>query len=126
VRRLTSKSPITPSHDPSSAINHESNRSSRTLIDSLAEGKFALHKILKESSVTTDKLEAEIFRLNSEITILQSSCQAERETAEHDRIQQAELQVALDKLRADDDTAAKMVSRYMSVFCMIHYDCLLI
>jgi hypothetical protein len=60
------------------------------------------------------------------MTTLQTKYQVERDAADRDRVQLAELQVALDKLRADDHTATKMVSRYMSVCYAFHSDRLFI
>lgn len=61
----------------------------------------------------TDRLEAESSSLNSELVDVQSQLQAEKALSSEGHVKLAELQVALDKLRVDDDTAAKMVSRYM-------------
>lgn len=61
----------------------------------------------------TDRLEAESSSLNLELVDVQSQLQAEKVLSGEGHVKLAELQVALDKLRVDDDTAAKMVSRYM-------------
>ncbi|KAH9950225.1 hypothetical protein B0H21DRAFT_803077 [Amylocystis lapponica] len=98
---------------PSSLVASGKNDSSTTLVDSLAEGKSGLKKLLDEFSGETLRLEAEISGLHAETTILSSDLDTERARAEHDRTQLAQLQLELDKYRIDDNTAAKMVSRYM-------------
>lgn len=86
-----------------------------TLVDGLAEGKSGLRKLLEEFNDETEKLETEKERLHSEILLLLSQLENERKGAEQDRLRLAEALVELDKHRSDDNTAAKMVSRYMSV-----------
>jgi hypothetical protein len=113
VRSLTNKSPATTSPDTSGAVEHKSNGWSSALVDSLSEGKLGMHRLLEEFNGETDRLEAEIFKLNSELAAAQSLLEAEKASSKRDQAHIAELEVDLDKLRIDDETAAKMVSRYM-------------
>lgn len=113
VRSLTNKSQSIISLNTSGTVEHESNGSNSALVDSLSEGKLGMHRLLEEFNVETDRLEAEIFKLNSELAVARSLIEAEKASSERDRARIAELEVDLDKLRIDDETAAKMVSRYM-------------
>ncbi|KII88283.1 hypothetical protein PLICRDRAFT_140356 [Plicaturopsis crispa FD-325 SS-3] len=87
--------------------------SSTTLVDGLAEGKTGLQKLLEEFNAETEKLEAEIVRLHGELATSEAKREAERKGAEHDRSQLGKALVELEKLKVDDQTAAKIVSRYM-------------
>ncbi|KAI0957902.1 hypothetical protein AcW1_006144 [Taiwanofungus camphoratus] len=95
------------------ASRNGANGSSTTLVDSLAEGKSGLQKLLEEFNSETERLGMEISILHREITQLSSQLEAERQRAESDRTLLAQSMVDLEKYRMDDSTAAKMVSRYM-------------
>ncbi|EIW84667.1 hypothetical protein CONPUDRAFT_162038 [Coniophora puteana RWD-64-598 SS2] len=84
-----------------------------TLVDGLQEGKHGLHKLLGEFGGETERLEGVIAGLSRDIANLQVELQAERKAGAYTQSQLSEARVELDKLRADDNTAAKMVSRYM-------------
>jgi hypothetical protein len=85
------------------------------LATSLAEGKLGLQRLLSEFSTAIEKLQTEIFCLHGEFATLQIQYEAERRNAELSRVQLANAQFELQKLRLDDNTAAKIVSRYMWV-----------
>lgn len=98
------------------------NDSSSTLVDSLAEGRYGLQKLLEEHNIETERLAQEKFKLQGEIVILSSNLEVERQGAEHDREQLAIALHDLEKYRIDDSTAAKMVSRYMlATFTAVSY-----
>lgn len=115
VRSLDGRSKVSSSSRPSSSLplGTPSSDSSLTLAESLAEGKLGLQKLLEEFNGESERLATDISGLQSEIEDLTAQLQAERKSAEDDRSQLAEALVQLDKYKADDNTAAKMVSRYM-------------
>lgn len=86
---------------------------STRLVDSYTEGKKGLQKLLGELSVESERLEAEVARLERELAIAETKLAAESKTAELDRKLLAAVEAELVKVRIDDQTAAKMVSRYM-------------
>lgn len=92
-----------------------SNGSCATLAESLAEGKLGLQRLLEEFNGESERLASDISGLHAEIEDLTAQLQSERQSAEEDRSQLASFIVELDKYKADDNTATKMVSRYMSV-----------
>ncbi|KAI0362621.1 hypothetical protein OH77DRAFT_1389267 [Trametes cingulata] len=116
VRKLEGrdKAPPTSSSKSSIDLQGSSNGSSSTLVDSLAEGKSGLHRLLEEFNGQNERLEAEIAKLHGDNGLLYKELEVARLGAEHDRLELAKAQHELDKYRADDSTAAKMVSRYMS------------
>lgn len=89
--------------------------SSITLVDGLSQGKLGLQKLLSEFSSETERLQAHISSLHGELETLESKLEAEKKGSEHDRVNLAMAQFELEKLKIDDNTAAKMVSRYMHV-----------
>jgi hypothetical protein len=90
-----------------------SSNSSVTLIDSLSEGKSGLQKLLSEFSTEKERLQAELFHLHGELATSEAKNEAERKGMEHDRLELAKAKFELEKLKLDDNVAAKMVSRYM-------------
>lgn len=112
VRVLEGRAPKSPppkSSPPSSAS------SMSTLVDGLSEGRAGLHKLFGEFSVESERLQGEVARLHDELDVLRAKFDAEKKVSAHDRVERAKAQVELEKLRLDDSTAAKMVSRYMYV-----------
>ena len=81
--------------------------------DSLAEGKSGLQRLLAEFSMTTEKLQTELLQLHGELATSETKCEAEKKSTELSRVELAKAQFELQKLKIDDNTAAKMVSRYM-------------
>ncbi|KAI5985419.1 hypothetical protein EDC04DRAFT_2828906 [Pisolithus marmoratus] len=81
--------------------------------DDLHDNKAALQKLMAEFTQETDTLQNTIAELRKHTCFLQLELDTERETAMHDRHLLAQAQVELDKLKLDDRTAAKMVTRYM-------------
>lgn len=98
----------------SAAPPRQSNGSTNaTPLDSLAEGRSGLQKLLEEFNSDTERLSLEISRLQAENESLKEKLEAERAIADTDRKRFAETSLELDQYKADDNTAAKMVSRYM-------------
>jgi hypothetical protein len=85
------------------------------LADSLVEGKLGLQRLLSEFSTITEKLQAEILHLHGEIAVSEAKHEAERQSTELCEKELARARFELQTLKLDDNAAAKMVSRYMSV-----------
>ncbi len=116
-------------HSPS---NHEANTapeaeaaspgpipgSSHTPLSSLAgsrieEGKLGLQRLVSEFAEESDRLQKEIAQLQNELSISEARLETQKKATELHRLELAKLQTQLQKLKIDDNTAAKMVSRYM-------------
>ncbi|KAI0080533.1 hypothetical protein K474DRAFT_1704606 [Panus rudis PR-1116 ss-1] len=102
-----------PTKSALSPTTTEASASSATLVEGLAEGKTGLHRLLGEFNGESERLASNIHRLQAEIEALSSTLDSERKSAEETRNQLAEALAQLDKYKADDNTAARMVSRYM-------------
>ena len=115
VRKLEgrSKVPSTPPAAPSAT--HQRNGSVTSLVDNLTEGRLGLQKLLEEFNGRNERLQAEIAKLHGDNGLLYKELEVARQGAEHDRAELAHALHELDKYRADDNTATKMVSRYMCV-----------
>ncbi|KAF8447366.1 hypothetical protein L210DRAFT_3619011 [Boletus edulis BED1] len=98
-------------HDTPSIANGST--SMTTLVDTLQDGKSSLHRILAEFSTESENLHATIAELDAKVSTLQMTLDAERITASHDRTLLSQTKTELDKLNLEDQTAAKMVTRYM-------------
>lgn len=81
----------------------------------LAEGRTSLQKLLAEFNGESENLASEISKLRLANEQLQATLQAERKRSEADRESLAQLLLELDQHKADDNTAVKMVARYMYV-----------
>jgi hypothetical protein len=86
---------------------------SPALMDSFKEGKQGLKRLLAEVSVESERLEETIAKLERDLAVAETKLEAERKTAELDRMLLAKVQAELVKLRIDDKAAARIVSRYM-------------
>ncbi|KAI0636522.1 hypothetical protein C8Q77DRAFT_1049756 [Trametes polyzona] len=115
VRKLEGRARVPSDSASTSSIDltSSSNASTTTLVDSLAEGKSGLRRLLEEFNSDNERLEAEISKLHADNAMLYKELEVARLGAEYDRSELAKLQFELDQHRADDTTAAKMVSRYM-------------
>lgn len=113
-RRSIAPPPVPPkSPNISEDVIVNGSSSTPTLANSYAEGKKGLQKLLGEFSVESERLEAKIAKLESELAIVETKWESERKIAELDRKLLATVQAELVKIRMDDKIAAKMVSRYM-------------
>ncbi|KAI6139034.1 hypothetical protein BKA82DRAFT_1004630 [Pisolithus tinctorius] len=81
--------------------------------DGLHDKKVALQQLMAEFTQETDTLQNTITELRKHTCFLETELDAERQTTMHNRHLLAQAQVELDKLKLDDQTAAKMVTRYM-------------
>ncbi|KAF8120774.1 hypothetical protein EV363DRAFT_64481 [Boletus edulis] len=98
-------------HDTPSIANGST--STTTLVDTLQDGKSNLHRVLAEFSTESENLHATIAELDAKVSTLRMTLDAERITASHDRTLLSQTKTELDKLNLEDQTAAKMVTRYM-------------
>lgn len=120
VRTLEGRGkPSTPG-SVNSVSDSEKTGSSVTLVDSLAEGRSGLQKLLEEFNGENERLGREIDKLHADLELKTSELSAERKRSEHDRAMLAECQSQLAGYEANDTTAAKMVSRYMSALLLTH------
>jgi hypothetical protein len=69
--------------------------------------------LLSEISTTTEGLQAELIRLHGELAVSEAKCEADRRSAALVRDELTRAQFELEKLKFEDNTAAKIVSRYM-------------
>lgn len=113
VRSLEGRSVKTPPTPHTPATPGSAADSSSSLVNSLAEGKLGLHRLLGEHNQETEKLAAHITKLSDENEFLKTKLDVERKRSEADRESLAKVLLELDKHRIDDSTATKMVSRYM-------------
>ncbi|KAF9053732.1 hypothetical protein BDZ89DRAFT_1056303 [Hymenopellis radicata] len=79
----------------------------------LAEGKQSLEKLFSEFAEETGRLQAEVRRLQYELEVGRAQCETEAHNSELDRNELAQIKTEIEKLRLEDNSAAKMVSRYM-------------
>lgn len=107
--------PVTPSlgGDDGLAVPHEPWSFSGGSSNSLSEAKSGLSKLFTEFSAETERLQSEIANLQERLDISEAKLTAEKKGSELDRIALAKAQVELAELKINDNTAAKMVSRYM-------------
>ncbi|TFK46670.1 hypothetical protein OE88DRAFT_1707225 [Heliocybe sulcata] len=101
------------SDDGGVSITSTASGSSVTLVESLSEGKLGLQKLLIDFGEETEKLNAEIETLRGQLNIAEAKLKAEENSRKDDRASLARARTELDKLKADDNAAAKVVSRYM-------------
>jgi CII-binding regulator of phage lambda lysogenization HflD len=108
-----------PSHSRTSSNASGSGTVSESLVNGLASNRQGLQKLLSEFSASSQALEAEISRLHGELESLAAQRDAEQRATADERAQAAQVTVELERLRVDDNTSAKMVSRYMYVNCLL-------
>ncbi|TFK36456.1 hypothetical protein BDQ12DRAFT_737033 [Crucibulum laeve] len=84
-----------------------------TLTDNLAEGKLGLRKLLSEFQSEMERLQAQLDEVRDRLAASELGHETERKSADQARLELAQVQHELQKLKLDDNTAAKMVSRYM-------------
>ena len=97
----------------SSIASGDVQRTGGDLVDTLSEGKLGLQKLMGEFNSQSERLQSEIAKLHGDNGMLYKELEAARQGAEHDRVELAKALHELDTYRADDNTATKMVSRYM-------------
>lgn len=83
------------------------------LANSLAEGKLGLKRLLSELHSDTEELHRQLGQLRGELEVLKSNHDAEHKGNHTLHLELAKAQAELHMLKIDDNTAAKIVSRYM-------------
>jgi hypothetical protein len=83
------------------------------LTNSLAEGKLGLNHLLSVLHSDTEELHRQLSQLRGELEVVKSNHEAERKGAHTLHLELAKAQAELHMLEIDNNTAAKMVSRYM-------------
>lgn len=91
------------------------------LVNSLAEGKLGLKRLLAEFDTETTRLEDEVGRLHDEMARVLADSEAVKMAHEECLEERAVLKVQLDKLRNDERSVAQKVSRYMYVYQLNRY-----
>ena len=98
------------SQGPTPEPNHTRSSSAGSRVE---EGKLGLQRLVSEFADESERLQREIAQLQSELATSKARHEAQKKTAEQHRLELAKTQTELQKLNIDDNTAAKMVSRYM-------------
>ncbi|KAK0482690.1 hypothetical protein IW261DRAFT_1396978 [Armillaria novae-zelandiae] len=80
---------------------------------SLSEAKSGIHKLFDDFSLESEELHAEVDHLEGELAIAHSKYEAEIRNKENNTAELAKAQAELEKLKLEDNSAARMVSRYM-------------
>ncbi len=88
---------------------------SESTFESLQQQKEGLHQLAEEFEGANNVLRDEIGRLQVELVGTRSELEAERKAAEEERLRLSNALADLERLKHDDNAAAKMVSRYMYV-----------
>ena len=101
----------------SSKVDPEKHNSGDTLsialANSLVEGKLGLKSLLSEFHSNTEELHRRLGQLRGELEVLESNHEVELKATHTLHLELAKAQAELHMLKIDDNTAAKMVSRYM-------------
>lgn len=92
------------------------------LLESLAEGKLGLQRLLEEMNQEADRMNSELSRLQADNEKLKAQAEAEAEAAKQDRYNYCEKDIELQRLASWDNAASKTVSRYMSVLSYSEHD----
>ena len=97
----------------SSSSSRKNGESARSSLDGLMHARQGLQKLLQDSNHDSGQLHAEIDRLHDLLESNRIELEAERAAALEHKQALASLQLELHQLKCDDNSAAKMVSRYM-------------
>lgn len=85
------------------------------LEDGLSQGKLGLKRLMSEMEEEISGLQIQLQTLHTEKEELEARVDTKLKAAEADRQARAQAEFELEKMKVDDNTAAKMVSRYMWV-----------
>lgn len=105
--------PDVPKVEEDSAENCSGVVTGLTLANSLVDGKLGLKRLLSEFQSDTEELQRQLSQLRTELEVTKSNHEAERQGTHMLHLELAKAQAELHMLRIDDNTAARMVSRYM-------------
>ena len=113
-----------PGHDVTNVSNGDGHNSTysngtakpadgSTPLQSLAENRASLQRLLHEFNAESGRLQDEVSRLHGELSKLQNTLDAERVISNTDRGKLAEALTQLEFSKVDDTSASRIVSRYM-------------
>ncbi|KAF8805283.1 hypothetical protein BYT27DRAFT_7234354 [Phlegmacium glaucopus] len=83
------------------------------LANTFVEGKLGLKCLLSEFQSDREELQRQLGQLQGELEVLKSNHEAERKATHIFHLELTKAQAELQTLKIDDNTAAKMVARYM-------------
>jgi uncharacterized protein involved in exopolysaccharide biosynthesis len=84
------------------------------------EREYNSKHLLTELRKDMEELQAQLDPIQADLAASESKLEVERKAAELDRTERTRVEFELEKMRTDDTTAAKMVSRYMCVSSAFH------
>ncbi|KAG8891046.1 hypothetical protein FRB98_000055 [Tulasnella sp. 332] len=114
VRGIEARSPQASDGGSSASPSSPGTPSGRSAISAQAEtGRMGLQRLLEEMNATVEPLQQHNFQLQTEIDDLRVQLEAARRGGEEDRTKLALARVSLEQYLCDDNSAAKLVSRYM-------------
>ena len=91
----------------------EKPHSGDTLANSLVEEKLGLKRLISQFHSDTEGLLRQLGQLRGELEVVKSNYEAERKGTHILHLELGKAQAELHMLKIDDNTAARMVSRYM-------------
>lgn len=109
VRKLEGRA----TKDSASSGQTPNGTSGSGLEDSISQGRLGLKRLMGEMEEEISSLQMQLQVLHSEKEELEARVDAQLKAAEADRLARAQAEFELEKMKVDDNTAAKMVSRYM-------------
>ncbi|KAI0293560.1 hypothetical protein BC826DRAFT_1014818 [Russula brevipes] len=99
--------------NPLTASPQEQNGSGTSRFEALQEQKAGLYRLVEEFEGTKEALRDEIGKVQIELEGVRTELEAERKGAEEEHQRLTNALTELERLKHDDNAAAKMVSRYM-------------
>jgi chromosome segregation ATPase len=111
--RLASTSTLVYPHNNTEEEDSEKTYSGDALANSLVEGKLGLKRLLSEFHSDTEELQRQLSQLRGELEVVKSNHEAERKGNHILHLELGKAQAELHLLKINDNTAARMVSRYM-------------
>ncbi|TFK19155.1 hypothetical protein FA15DRAFT_709245 [Coprinopsis marcescibilis] len=101
-------------HSLSSSIDASSAQTdAKSLSVGFAEGRGQLDHLIHEEFVEKEALKQELEQAYAQLAVLEARLGAQQKAVEQHRLAQSTAEFELERLRIEDNTAAKMVSRYM-------------
>lgn len=114
VRGMEGRTPQASDGGSSASLPSPGTPSDRFGISTREEtGRMGLQRLLEEMNAMVEPLQQHNFRLQTEIDDLRVQLEVERRAGEEDRTKLALARVSLEQYLCDDNSAAKLVSRYM-------------
>lgn len=110
ARPISFDKPVQPSKEHAGDAN---------IISALFDGRFTLQRLVENFRVQYEELYRKLGSLQGELEVAQSRLEVEERGEKANLAECARMKTDLDKLRIDDETAAKLVARYMSVYYIL-------